>query len=286
MKSNKKMLLVAIAAVLLVTVITAIGISSKKNDIKPPQTKPVDQNVSSVTKETSTTEPETTATRKYSSDDKLIALTFDDGPYSPVTERILDVLEANNSVATFFVVGDRVDTYQKSLKRAFDMGCQIGSHTYSHTFLKSSASDELIRSEVDKSLVEIKKVIGEDATIMRPPGGFCNDRISLPEIMWSVDSLDWKNRNATKNYNNVMNNVYDGCIVLMHDLYPATADAIERIVPELIAKGYKLVTVSELMEARGVKMENGKSYHSAKPVHEETTAVSTSATSSTENIVE
>lgn len=277
MKQNKKMLVVAVAAILLVCVITAIGVNSKKNDIQPQKTKPVDENITHVTTEATTEAP---TTKRFSPDDKLIALTFDDGPYSPVTERILDVLEKNNSVATFFVVGDRVDTYQKSLKRAFDMGCQIGSHTYSHTYLKSSTSNEVIKSEIDKSLSAIKNITGEDVIIMRPPGGFCNERISLPEIMWSVDSLDWKNRNADKNYNNVMNNVYDGCIVLMHDLYPATADAVERMVPQLIADGYKLVTVSELMEARGINMEAGKSYNSAKPVVEETTSEATSTTSS------
>lgn len=233
----------------------------------------VDESISSVPKTTTTTEPEKTK-REINSDDKLIALTFDDGPYSPVTEKILDTLEANGAVATFFVVGERVDgseSYRKSLKRAYDMGCQIGSHTYSHKLLKSGVSAGTVKDEIDKSLAAIKNVTGEDAIIMRPPGGFCNENISLPEIMWSVDSRDWKNRDAAKNYDSVINSVYDGSIILMHDLYPATADSIERIVPALIADGYKFVTVSELMEARGITMENGHSYSQAKPQVQEST---------------
>lgn len=270
MKHIKKPYIVITVALLLVASIIAIGVHSKKNNVLPQSAEPVDDTVITKTTTTqTTTEPPTT---RFSSDDKLIALTFDDGPYTPVTEQILDVLEANDSVATFFVVGDRVSTYRNSLKRAYDMGCQIGSHTYSHKYFKSGTSTETINSEINKSLAAIKEITGEDATIMRPPGGFSNPNIPLPEIMWSVDSQDWHFRNADKDYSMVMDNVFDGCIILMHDLYPATAEAVKKFVPELIADGYKFVTVSELMEARGITMENGKAYRSAKPHVEKSTA--------------
>ncbi len=260
-------------------VVSVTGCQRKGNENYNP-TKAADENITSAPKEEPTEEPTKPAVDPNA---KLIALTIDDGPYSPVTDRILDVLEENGALATFFVVGERVDnnpSYQVSLKRAFDMGCEIGSHTYSHKYLKSSVSAETVKQEIEKSNTAIKNVTGGDVIIMRPPGGFCNDNVSLPEIMWSVDSLDWKNKNAEKNYNNVVNNVFDGCIVLMHDLYEPTADAIERFVPELIADGYQFVTVSQLMEARGITMEGGKSYAQAKPQVEEPTEAPTEAPTS------
>lgn len=257
-------------------IISFAGCQRKGNENYIPS-KPADENITSVPKEKPTEEPTKPTVDPNA---KLIALTIDDGPYSPVTNKILDVLEENGALATFFVVGERVDnstSYQASLKRAADMGCEIGSHTYSHKYLKNGVSAETIKQEIDKSKAVIKDVTGQDVIIMRPPGGFRNENINLPQIMWSVDSLDWKNKNAEKNYNNVVNNVYDGCIILMHDLYEPTAEAIARFVPELIADGYQFVTVSQLMEARGITMEAGKSYSQAKPHVEEPTEEPTSA---------
>ncbi len=213
----------------------------------------------------------TTTTKKQSNDDpnveKLVAITFDDGPYSPVTERILDTLEKYGAKATFFVVGDRVATYKSTLKRASDLGCEIGSHTWSHKILTKISEDE-IRSEISQADTAITNVTGKRVKIMRPPGGAVNDavrkNVHYPMIMWNVDSLDWKNRNAQMNYDNVVNDVSDGSIILMHDLYSATADAVEKIIPDLMKKGYKFVTVSELMTAKGIVMENGKKYSCAR----------------------
>lgn len=210
---------------------------------------------------------------KIDSSEKLIALTFDDGPYSPVTEKILDTLEKYDAKATFFVVGNRIASYAKSVKRANDLGCEIGSHTYSHKNLTKLNSNEM-KSEIDKSNEEIKKITGKDISIVRPPEGAVNDTVKssvkYPLIMWSVDSDDWKYKNAEKDYTEVMKDVKDGSIILMHDLYPETAKAVERLIPALMVEGYKFVTVSELMEARGIKLENGKNYYKAKPLPTET----------------
>ena len=123
--------------------------------------------------------------------------------------------------------------------------------------------------EINKSVSKIEAATGKKVTLVRPPEGAVNDsvksNIEYPLIMWSVDSMDWKNRNAQKNYNAVMSTVFDGSIILMHDLYPQTADAVAQFVPELMAKGYKFVTVTELMEARGVTMQNGQKYSKARP---------------------
>lgn len=199
---------------------------------------------------------------------KMVALTYDDGPHGTYTAQILDVLEKYDSRATFFVVGSRIESYPEQLKRAYELGCEIGSHTYSHINLPSY-SDASIKSEMDKTDKLIKKYTGEAAPVMRPPGGATSSRslaaVGKPAIMWSVDTRDWEHRNATRTVNHIKNNVYDGAIVLMHDLYSPTAQATKTIVPWLIDNGYQLVTVSELMYYRGINMRAGYIYRSARP---------------------
>lgn len=216
-----------------------------------------------------TTEPEEKGEWKLpKATDKLVCFTFDDGPYAPVTNKILDTLEKYNGRATFFVVGDRADTYSDEIIRASKMGCEIGTHTYSHVNLNSLSVPEM-QEEIKKSCDAISKYTGKKVKVLRPPEGAANDtvkaNVGMPMVMWSVDSRDWESRNADSVYNMVMNNVYDGSIVLMHDLYPATAEAFARLVPELKAQGYKFVTFSELMEIRGVDVEAGEKYFSATP---------------------
>lgn len=216
-----------------------------------------------------TTEPEEKDERKLpKATDKLVCFTFDDGPYAPVTNKILDTLEKYNGRATFFVVGDRADTYSDEIIRASKMGCEIGTHTYSHVNLNSLSVPEM-QEEIKKSCDAISKYTGKKVKVLRPPEGAANDtvkaNVGMPMVLWSVDSRDWDYRNADKDYQTVMDNVFDGSIVLMHDLYPATADAVARIIPELAKQGYKFVTFSELMKIRGVDVEPGEKYFSATP---------------------
>lgn len=261
-KNLLKRTICIIAAAALLLISAGCG---EKNGAENASEKETDRNTSTSAQTTAET---TTKKIDASPDDKLIALTFDDGPYSPVTERILDVLEKNGARATFFVVGNRVASYKSSVERAAKLGCEIGSHTFTHQNL-TKVSVEGMKSELEKTNDAVSKITGHDITVLRPPEGAVNDSVrahaNYPLVLWSVDSKDWKYRNAAKDYDNVVNNVFDGCIILMHDLYPATADAVTKFVPELVAKGYKFVTFSELMELRGVKTENGVKYFSAKP---------------------
>ncbi len=199
---------------------------------------------------------------------KMVALTYDDGPHGTYTAQILDVLEKYDSRATFFVVGSRIEYYPEQLTRAVSLGCEIGSHTYSHINLPSN-SDTSIKNEMNKTDALIKKYTGEVAPVMRPPGGATSSRslaaVGKPAIMWSVDTRDWEHRTASRTVSHIKNNVYDGAIVLMHDLYSPTAQATKTIVPWLIDNGYQLVTVSELMYYRGITMRPGGVYRSARP---------------------
>lgn len=183
----------------------------------------------------------------------MVALTYDDGP-SIHTPAILDLLSQYGGMATFFVVGSRVPSYTDTLLRAFQMGCEIGNHTYSHKILTKLSAGE-IQSQISSTNDAVRSVTGVSPAAMRPPGGGYNSIVSsvagMPMILWSIDTLDWKTRNSARTQEAVLNHVKNGDIVLMHDLYRQTAEASAAIIPELINRGYQLVTISELSDCRG-----------------------------------
>ena len=218
--------------------------------------------------ETITINPNFTPLRVIDPNKPMVALTYDDGPSSSVTTRILNTLEAYDSRATFFVVGSRVDSYSYQIKRAFDLGCEIGNHTYNHAKITSLTPDEL-KTNLSNTDIKVQAITGVSPVLMRPPGGsYKTDTVrqntNYPIIMWSVDTLDWKYRDAQSVISKIQGSVFDGSIILMHDLYDSTAEATEVIVPWLISQGYQLVTVSEMMEAKGIQMQNGVAYNSAR----------------------
>lgn len=199
-------------------------------------------------------------------DKPMIALSFDDGPYTPVTGKILKVLKKYDARATFFVVGNRVNTYSKVLKESYDMGNQIASHTYDHEDLSKMTKKQL-SAEMTKTNKALQSVIGCHASLIRPPYGNISDvmrkNIKIPMIYWSIDTDDWKWRNAKKVLAECQN-VQDGDIILMHDLYSSTALAVKKLVPRLQKKGYQLVTIDEMFYYKGVKAEAGKVYASGR----------------------
>lgn len=194
-----------------------------------------------------------------------VALTYDDGPHPTVTHDILDVLEKYDARATFFVVGSRVPEYPDCVKRASELGCEIGNHTYNHKIL-TSATDSQIASEIAKTNSVVKNITGKVPQIARAPGGAYNNRVKgvvgMPLIQWSVDTLDWKHRNASSVISSVKSSTRDGSIILMHDLYSSTAEATKTIVPWLVKEGYQIVTVTELMQLKGFDMKDGSVYFS------------------------
>ncbi len=199
--------------------------------------------------------------------EKIVALTFDDGPYTDVTMRILDALEPYGAHATFFVVGNRVNNYKDCVVRAVNMGCQIGDHTWNHTTLTRLSADG-VSTQINDCADTVYNLTGIRPAVMRPVGGSYNSTVSanagMPMIIWSIDTNDWKYRDSNHVINEVLNNVRDGDIVLMHDIYETTATAVETIVPALIDAGFTLVTIDELAEYKNVQMENGKAYFSIR----------------------
>lgn len=204
---------------------------------------------------------------------KYVAFTFDDGPYSPVTSKLLDKLESIDGRATFFVVGNRLnDSTGSLLARASSLGCEIGSHSYTHTVYFNNCTDAQMENELAKTQALIRKYTGADALCMRPPGGSITESrkksCGYAVIIWSVDSIDWKlkgrqtesqrQENVDAIVNNVLSTVRDGDIILMHDLYENTLEAFCRIADTLKAQGYEFVTVSELLELNAQSV--GKKY--------------------------
>ena len=193
----------------------------------------------------------------------MIALTFDDGPSPENTNRILDVLSENYSHATFFVVGTNAEQYPDTLKSIAEAGCEIGNHTFNHaklTSLDAAAVDE----QIEKVNRVVKKATGENTTVIRPPYGAYDDnllaQLQEPVILWDVDTEDWESRNAQSIANAILSKVKDGDIVLMHDIYESTAEAIEIVVPKLKEQGYQIVTVSEMARYKGKTLELGTPY--------------------------
>ena len=193
-----------------------------------------------------------------------VALTFDDGP-SNQTGRILDALEKDGGLATFFLVGDRVEKYAETAQREYASGCLVGTHMYSHTKLTDMTAAE-VENELNQCSAIHLSVIGAQPSVARPPYGSTNatvrEAMNLPLVNWSLNSNDWETRDADRIYNDVMNNIQDGDIVLFHDLKDFSASAIERIVPALTKQGYQLVTVQELFELKGRTLEPGVVYSS------------------------
>jgi peptidoglycan/xylan/chitin deacetylase (PgdA/CDA1 family) len=197
----------------------------------------------------------------------MLALTFDDGP-SKYTEHVLDLLERYHCRATFFVVGNRISYYPGSVKRAYQMGCEIGGHTWDHKQL-TRLSESQIRQELCDTGTAIRQVTGANQKIFRPPYGDVNGTVKsvsaelgLAMINWNVDTLDWKTKNADAVYNAIMKDAANKSIILCHDLHGTTVEAMDRVIPALLAKGYQLVTVSELMQYSGKTLQPGVLYTS------------------------
>lgn len=176
------------------------------------------------------------------------------------TDELLDCLEQNNAHATFFMLGQNVSSYPDAPKRMLELGCEIGSHSWDHTQLTTIDLDAVAKqfSDTDDALIQ---ACGQAASVARAPYGDGNsdiyNTVNKPFFMWSLDTEDWKLLDADADYSAVMNgDLTDGTIILMHDIHEPSVKAALRLIPDLIAQGYKLVTVSEMAEAKNVTLQN------------------------------
>ena len=183
-----------------------------------------------------------------------IAMTFDDGPHPKNTPRLLDMLRERNIKATFYVIGRNVDLYPNVLRRTVSEGHEIGNHTYTHPIL-SKLGDSTVREELTKCRDAVARAAGVKPRTLRPPYGallqrqreWIHNELEYPTIMWSVDPLDWKRPGTSVVTSRILSNTTPGAIVLAHDLHASTVDAMPATLDGLLRKGFKFVTVSQLL---------------------------------------
>ncbi len=187
-------------------------------------------------------------------DGPYVAMTFDDGPSATLTPKLLDLLAAHHMKATFFVIGQNASDHPEILKRAAREGHEIANHSWSHPNL-GKMSDEGVRRELQKTDDAIKAAIGIRPTLMRPPYGsitarqkiWIHSEFGYKIIIWDVDPLDWKRPGPSVVTHRIVSEARPGSIILSHDIHPPTIEAMPATFDQLQAKGFKFVTVSELI---------------------------------------
>ena len=196
----------------------------------------------------------------------LVALTFDDGPGYTNTARLLNNLRRTGAVATFFLVGSRIDEYMDIARRENDENHSLQSHHYVHTNAEKS-STERIQSYSEKVYKKITEIAGKPPIMMRPPYGlyepYQKANVNLPIIMWSVDTKDWTGKSASAILSTVKKNVAPGAIILMHDIKDNTAEAAKLTAEYLHKQGYLCVTVEDLFAYYGTELEPNHHYSHA-----------------------
>lgn len=200
--------------------------------------------------------------------EKLIAVTFDDGPSSN-TCALLDGLSERGVKASFFVQGRNAERYPDIIRRIWNDGHQLCSHTYDHQLL-TGLSTAAIKEQLDRTDSILDSALGWDSSyILRPPYGGYNqtvlDTVEVPCIYWSVDTRDWESLNADSVYRQFVSASRDGSVVLLHDLYKSSVEGALRAIDKLLADGYEFVTISELFYRRGISLSKGSIYFNAYP---------------------
>ena len=186
-------------------------------------------------------------------DGPYIAMSFDDGPSATLTPRLLDLLKQRGIKVTFFVIGQNVEHAPEIVARAAAEGHEIGNHTWDHPAL-TKLSDERVQDEINKTSEAIFSATGKKPVLLRPPYGAMNPRVhrivdqdGMKVILWSVDPNDWKRPGSAFVERRILAGAKPGAIILSHDIHPGTIEAMPATLDALLAKGYKFVTVSELI---------------------------------------
>ena len=204
-------------------------------------------------------------------DGPFVALTFDDGPKAETTSVLLDELARRGIHATFFIIGENVAGNEDLLLRMEREGHQIGMHTFHHRSLGVVDGADFY-AEVDELRRTLSDLLGREDFMLRPPYGMITPsnraRAGAPIILWGVDPEDWRDRDSDRQTAAILDHVTDGSIILLHDIYAASVETALRVADELMAKGYKLVTVEELFALRGITPENGVEYRRLPPVRD------------------
>ncbi len=198
---------------------------------------------------------------------KTIAFTFDDGPKRSTTTELLQILNDNHANATFFMLGNRMNSNKELIKNIIASENDIGNHSYSHKYL-TRIDDVRLKLEISMTEDILFDISGQNTKYFRVPYGSLNEKvrstITTPIIRWSVDTNDWKYKNSEIVKENILSEVHDGDIVLMHDIHSTTVEAVRMVLPELYANGYQVTSVSKLSSLKQVALEAGNVYNKIK----------------------
>lgn len=190
--------------------------------------------------------------------DKVVALTFDDGP-TKYTKEILEILKENDACATFFVIGNKVEIYKETMQLMVLNGNEIGNHSYNHKWLTKLKEKDL-KEQITQTQDVIHSVTGFTPTLIRPTYGSISSKlrkqIPLEIVMWTVDTSDWKYKSVNRIVKEATKNTKDLDVILMHDTHQRTVEALKKIIPELKKQGFQFVTVSELDEIKLLRKQN------------------------------
>lgn len=194
---------------------------------------------------------------------KLIALTFDDGPFYKNTEKLIEELDKRDARVTFFMLGELAYKQPELVKKVYDYGHTIGSHTYDHKNLKKLDKEEL-DFEVLRTNEILSTIINDDIRFIRPPYGSYNEdilnNVDMAFILWNVDTLDWKSRDSIKVRDYIVSHVKDGDVVLLHDIHSTSVDGAIMAIDILREEGYEFVSLDELLVYRNINIHTNKAY--------------------------
>lgn len=223
--------------------------------------------------ETSTSLPfnktETTTSEEQEDNRKRVTLTFDDGP-SKYTEQLLEVLKQYDVKATFFVIGNNCEKRSDALLKIAEDGHEIAIHGETHTSFTKLGPEETT-TEIENTTEYIESLGISVSNLVRPPYGSLNnvlkENIDYPFILWNIDTKDWENKNKDLIKKEIIDNIQEGSIILMHDttkaIFDANTEALKELLPEL-TKEYKFITISEMAQYYNIELENGKTYRKIK----------------------
>lgn len=199
--------------------------------------------------------------------EKLIALTFDDGPKRSTTTALLDGLSQRGVHATFFLIGTNVDGNEDLVLRMDREGHQVGIHSYHHKMLTElNAAD--FYEEVGALRLRLETLLGHNSLLLRPPYGIVDDGVrrlaGAPIILWSIDPEDWSDSDTARQVEHIVSQARDGDIILLHDIYPSSVETAFQVVDTLLKEGFYFVTIDELFSARGIELKAGQIYMDAR----------------------
>lgn len=225
--------------------------ATQPSPVEPPRAEPVRPAEPVATK--APAGPQVTFNSVYV-DEPYIAITFDDGPHATLTPKLLDMLAARRLKATFFIIGQNGAEYPEIMKRIVREGHELANHSWSHPNL-AKMSDEAVRAQMQKTDDVIRVAAGKRTTLMRPPYGSITQRqkewiheaFGYKTIIWDVDPFDWRRPGAAVIRDRIVSQTQPGSIILVHDIHPGSIEAMPDTFDRLTAKGFKFVTVSELL---------------------------------------